>query len=340
MCRKFGKYLGASRPGVHPPFSKGGSGGISSRPGRQIPLCPPLPKGDSWGEASEGGRSPPPSVLALREESAVGARGLRHRIARFVLQHYTRVLVPCAIVIVWQVASTSGWLDPRFVPPASTVVRSWAQWIFSTPTVDPYTGTWLLHARNSAYRVLVGFGIAASVGVALGVLIGWFRLAANCIDPVIQMLRPIPISAWVPFAVIFFGIRDPSAFFLIALGAFFPVVVNTAAGVQRTPTMLVRAARMLGIRPYMLLPRVVIPAALPSIFTGLRLGIGIAWVLVIVAEMLAVKSGLGFAMWDAYYFLRMYIIIAAMLSVGLLGFLCDRINIAISQWALRWTRGL
>jgi NitT/TauT family transport system permease protein len=144
----------------------------------------------------------------------------------------------------------------------------------------------------------------------------------------------------VPFAVIFFGIRDPSAFFLIALGAFFPVVVNTAAGVQRTPALLVRAARMLGTRRHMLLPRVVVPAALPSIFTGLRLGIGIAWVLVIVAEMLAVKSGLGFAMWDAYYFLRMDIIIVSMLSVGLLGFLCDRVIIGISQWTLRWSRGL
>ncbi len=255
-------------------------------------------------------------------------------------RHALRVAMPLAIVLGWQLASTRGWLDPRFVPPPTTVLQAWGQWIFAAPTGDPYTGTWLMHARNSAYRVLVGFGIAATVGVALGVLVGWFRVAADCIDPVIQILRPIPISAWVPFAVVFFGIRDPSAFFLIALGAFFPVVVNTAAGVARTPTMLVRAARMLGIRRHMLLPRVVIPASLPSIFTGLRLGIGIAWVLVIVAEMLAVKSGLGFAMWDAYYFLRMDIIIAAMLSVGLLGFLCDRIIVAVSQRALRWSRGL
>jgi NitT/TauT family transport system permease protein len=260
--------------------------------------------------------------------------------SRVARRNGLRVVVPAAIVVLWQLATTWGWLDARFVPPPTTVLRSWATWIFATPTGDPYTGTWLRHAGNSAYRVLVGFAIAASVGVVLGVLIGWFRLVADCLDPVIQMLRPIPISAWVPFAVIFFGIRDPSAFFLIALGAFFPVVVNTAAGVQRTPALLVRAARMLGTRRHMLLPRVVVPAALPSIFTGLRLGIGIAWVLVIVAEMLAVKSGLGFAMWDAYYFLRMDIIIVSMLSVGLLGFLCDRVIIGISQWTLRWSRGL
>jgi NitT/TauT family transport system permease protein len=140
--------------------------------------------------------------------------------------------------------------------------------------------------------------------------------------------------------VIFFGIHDGSAFFLIALGSFFPIVVNTAAGVQRTPLMLVRAARMLGIRPHMLLPRVILPAALPSIFTGLRIGIGLAWVLVVVAEMLAVKSGLGFVMWDAYYFVRMDIIIAAMLSVGFLGFVCDRLLLLSSGYLLRWSRGL
>jgi NitT/TauT family transport system permease protein len=162
----------------------------------------------------------------------------------------------------------------------------------------------------------------------------------DLLDPIIQMLRPIPITAWVPFAVIFFGIRDGSAFFLIALGAFFPIVVNTATGVAGTPKMLVRAAHMLGIRRYMLLPRVVLPSALSFILTGLRLGMGLAWVLVIVAEMLAVKSGLGFAMWDAYYFLRMDIIIGAMLSVGLLGFLSDLLIKAASWWLLRWSRGL
>src|SRR3954470_8153506 len=140
-----------------------------------------------------------------------------------------------------------------------------------------------MHAGNSTYRVTIGFLLASASGVLIGCLIGWFRLFSDLIDPIIQVLRPIPITAWVPFAVIFFGIRDGSAFFLIALGAFFPIVVNTASGVASTPKLLVRAARMLGIRPYMLLPRVVLPSAMPFVFTGLRLGIGLAWVLVIVA---------------------------------------------------------
>jgi NitT/TauT family transport system permease protein len=251
-----------------------------------------------------------------------------------------RLIGPAAVVALWYIASMAGWLDPRFVPSPVTVAESLYHWIFAKRDGEPYTGTWFTHAGNSIYRVLIGFAIASILGVIIGTLIGWFRLFSQLVDPIIQILRPIPITSWVPFAVIFFGIRDPSALFLIALGAFFPIVVNTAAGVSGTPTMLVRAARMLGIRPHMLLLRVVIPSALPYIFTGLRLGIGLAWVLVIVAEMLAVKSGLGFAMWDAYYFLRMDIIIAAMLSVGLLGFFSDLIVLWISRWILRWNRGL
>jgi NitT/TauT family transport system permease protein len=253
---------------------------------------------------------------------------------------FRRIIGPVLVLVLWYLAATHGWLDTRFVPSPVTVLRSMQEWMFGQVGATPYSGTWLQHTLNSSYRVFGGFLIAAVVGVVLGCLIGWFRLVSDLIDPIIQVMRPIPITSWVPFAVIFFGIRDASAFFLIALGAFFPIVVNTAAGVAGTPRLLIRAARMLGIRPYMILPRVVIPAAMPFIFTGLRLGIGLAWVLVIVAEMLAVKSGLGFVMWDAYYFLRMDIIIAAMLSVGALGFLSDLAIRLIGRWVLRWSHGL
>lgn len=251
-----------------------------------------------------------------------------------------RVIGPLIFLALWHLASTYGWVDARFVPTPATVLHTLNEWMFGTVGETPNSGTWFYHAGNSAYRVFGGFLIAAVLGVLIGCLIGWFRLVFDLLDPVIQIMRPIPITAWVPFAVIFFGIRDASAFFLIALGAFFPIVVNTAAGVAGTPKLLVRAARMLGIRSYMILPRVVLPAAMPYIFTGLRLGIGLAWVLVIVAEMLAVKSGLGFAMWDAYYFLRLDVIIAAMLSVGFLGFISDLVIKLIARWVLRWSQGL
>jgi NitT/TauT family transport system permease protein len=188
----------------------------------------------------------------------------------------------------------------------------------------------------SARRVLEGFLLAAVVGIPLGLLIGWNRLVAKVVDPSIQLLRPVPITAWLPFSIAVFGIYDTSALFLIGLGAFYPIVVNTTHGVRDTNLLLLRAARMLGAGPGTILTKVVFRSALPSIFTGLRLGIGVAWTAVIVAEMIAVKSGLGYVLWDAYYVGRMDICVATMFSVGLLGFVSDRLIQLLSRWLLRW----
>ena len=252
-----------------------------------------------------------------------------------------KLLVPIALVVLWEVAASAGMVDVRFIPAPTKVLAAWYQWIFGTQKTlgDPYVGTWALHALQSAYRVLLGFVFAAAVGILLGVLIGYFRLFGELVDPLLQILRPIPITAWVPFAVIFFGIQTPSAVFLIALGAFFPIVVNTTAGVNRVPRSLIRAAQMLGTPNLKLLPRVILPAALPSIFTGLRVGFGMAWVLVVVSEMLAVKGGLGYVLWDSYYYMRMDIIIAAMLSIGLLGFVSDWLILQFGNHVVRWNEG-
>jgi NitT/TauT family transport system permease protein len=188
----------------------------------------------------------------------------------------------------------------------------------------------------SSRRVLQGFALAATLGIPLGLLIGWNRLVAQVVDATVQLLRPVPITAWLPFSIAVFGIYDTSALFLIGLGAFYPIVVNTTHGVRDTNLLLIRAARMLGARERTVLTRVVLPSAMPSIFTGLRLGVGVAWTAVIVAEMIAVKSGLGYVLWDAYYVGRMDICVATMFSVGLLGFLSDRILLALSRLVLRW----
>lgn len=252
-----------------------------------------------------------------------------------------KALVPIAVIVLWEVVIRMGYVDSPFVPAPSKVLTSWYAWIFGggPQTADPYVGTWVTHATQSTYRVLIGFAIAAVIGIVMGILVGYFKIFEDLFDPLIQLLRPIPITAWLPFAVIFFGIQTGSAVFLIALGAFFPIVVNATAGVNRVPRLLIRAAQTLGAPRLHILPRVIFPAALPSIFTGLRIGLGMAWVLVIVSEMLAVKGGLGFVLWDSYYYLRMDVIVAAMLSVGLLGFLSDRIMIGLSNYLLRWNEG-
>jgi NitT/TauT family transport system permease protein len=248
------------------------------------------------------------------------------------------LILPCSFLLVWELASWARWLSPALVPPPSLIVKSWYVWIFgkSEHLLSLYTGTWLSSVLFSTRRVTEGFLIAAATGISLGILVGWYRPIAQLIDPSIQMIRPIPITAWVPFAIALFGIRDWSSIFLISLGAFFPIVVNTTHGVRDSNKTLIRAARMLGFTSRQVIYKVVLPSALPSIFTGLRLGIGMAWVCVIVSEMVAVKSGLGYVLWDGYYLGRMDIIVAAMVSIGLLGFLSDRLIILLGSRVLRW----
>ena len=141
------------------------------------------------------------------------------------------------------------------------------------------------------------------------------------------------MTAWVPFTFIFFGISPVAAISLIFVAALFPILVNTTAGAHSVSVALLRAGKMLGASETYLLRRVVLPSALPNIFTGLRLGIGMAWVAVIVAEMIGVKSGLGYILWQAYYWNRMDMLICTVLTIGVLGFLSDRMwHVATRAW--------
>jgi NitT/TauT family transport system permease protein len=247
-------------------------------------------------------------------------------------------VLPALLVALWHFAVELHWVAEGIIPSPAQVLRSWHTWIFGSTTamLSPYSGTWVDNVLYSSRRVLQGFGLATLVAVPLGLMIGWNRFAARVVDPTIQLLRPVPITAWLPFAIAVFGIYDASALFLIGLGAFYPIVVNTTHGVRDTNLLLLRAARMMGAGERTILTKVVFRSALPSIFTGLRLGIGIAWTAVIVAEMIAVKSGLGYVLWDAYYVGRMDICVATMFSVGLLGFFSDRALQLLSRVVLKW----
>ena len=246
--------------------------------------------------------------------------------------------LPALLLVAWEAAGRAALVPPGILPAPSQVFAAWNLWAFGTPGfgLNPYVGTWVETVWFSMGRVFRGFACAVLVGVPLGVLIGWSRFVARSIDPLIQGLRPIPITAWLPFAIAVFGIRDAGAVFLIGLGAFFPIVVNSAAGARDCPKNLVRAALMMGATQRQLLLRVVVPNAAPNIFVGMRLGMGIAWTAVIVAEIVAVKSGLGYVLWDAYYVGRMDVVIADMISIGVFGFLSDQVLVAIGHRVLAW----
>jgi NitT/TauT family transport system permease protein len=248
------------------------------------------------------------------------------------------IALPVLLVSLWEIAGREEWIAEGLLPRPSTILATWRVWAFGSGGfgLNPYSGTWGATVLFSARRVLLGFLVAVAVGVPIGIFIGWSRLTARMVDPLIQGLRPIPITAWLPFSIAVFGIRDQGAVFLIALGAFYPIVVNATQGARDIRLNLVRAAAMMGAGQRDLLLRVVFPNALPSIMTGMRLGLGVAWTAVIVAEIVAVKSGLGYVLWDAYYVGRMDVVLADMISIGLAGFLSDRLMLALSGLVLRW----
>jgi NitT/TauT family transport system permease protein len=178
--------------------------------------------------------------------------------------------------------------------------------------------------QDSLRRVVIGFGTAAVLGIPLGLTLGWYPEANQVVNPVIQILRPISPIAWIPVAILFLGIGDHAATSLIFLGAFFPIVVSCVDGVNNVPSVFRRAGRNFGLSPLQLLGRVVFPAALPQIIVGLRIAFGIAWLVVVAAEMVAVDSGLGYLIIDSRNSGKRYdLVMAAMLLIGIIGLALD-----------------
>jgi NitT/TauT family transport system permease protein len=246
---------------------------------------------------------------------------------------------PVAVLVLWQVFSQIGFVRRNVLPPPSDVIAVWYDLVTgATDVAARYSGTWLDHAWASIWRVFIGFAWGVALGIFLGLLIGLSRVMERTFDPTIQVLRNIPVTAWVPLSLVFFGIGNAPAIFLIGLGAFFPTVINTTHGVRQINITLYKSAQMMGANDRELLTRVVLPAAMPSILTGVRLSMGIAWVLVVVAEILAVRSGLGYLLNDAYLFYRNDVVIAAMLSIGLLGFFSDQLVVLLRDYILAWNR--
>ncbi|GAC1670004.1 MAG: ABC transporter permease [Candidatus Acidiferrum sp.] len=177
---------------------------------------------------------------------------------------------------------------------------------------------------DSLRRVAIGFGAGALVGIPLGLTLGWYPAANQVVNPVLQILRPISPIAWIPVAILFFGIGDSAAVFLIFLGAFFPIVVACVSGVSNVPAVFRRAGRNFGLSRTQILWRVVVPSALPHILIGLRIALGVAWLVVVAAEMIAVDSGLGYLVIDSRNSGKRYdLVVAAMLLIGLIGLALD-----------------
>jgi len=258
-------------------------------------------------------------------------------------------LVPCAVLAIWQWISTSGWVSPQILPAPTAVLTRWVAYLLPLQPFDPqqsgyiawlFSGELLHDASASLYRVMIGFLIGAGLALPLGLAMGASDRIYKLFNPLIQVLRPIPPIAFIPLSILWFGLGNPPAFFLITLGAFFPVLMNTIAGVRHVDAIYIRAARSLGANQTTLFMRVMLPAAAPYILAGARIGIGTAFIVVIVAEMIAVNSGLGYRILEAREFFWSDKIIAGMITIGLLGLAIDTFMNRLNTRLLRWHRGM
>jgi NitT/TauT family transport system permease protein len=244
-------------------------------------------------------------------------------------------IVPGLLLLLWHIATTRRWT--RLIPTPAETAEYMVDFAIGGIYDDAFSATLHIHLLASMSRVYGGFLLAAMVALPIGLLIGRIPIARQTLDPFFQLMRPIPVTAWLPLSMILFGLGAKSAFSLVFLGAFYPILLNTIFGVKNVDPKLFEAASMLGCRGNAQFFRVVLPAALPSIFTGLRLGLGLAWFVIVVGEMTGVPQGLGAVIMDGRTLSRTELVICGMIVIGIVGYLSDRVVMMIGNYLLRWS---
>ena len=245
------------------------------------------------------------------------------------------LLLPFFVLLLWQILSTLRFFPPYKIPSPIEILIS-----LKTLLIDGLPPGYLLHrhAMESLFRVFSGFLIASLLAIPIGILMGWSQKLRKLLTPFIEVIRPIPPLAWIPIAIIWFGIGIKSAAFIIFLGAFFPILLNTISGVLTLDERLVEATKVLGAKERHILMKVLAPGSLPSIWTGLRIGLGIAWMTLVAAEFTGVKSGygLGYLIMIARDIQRPDQVVAGMVTIGFIGYGLDAISRYLESRLLKW----
>ncbi len=237
-------------------------------------------------------------------------------------------LVPLGLLLAWQCASQTGWLSSRILPAPLAVAK--AAWTLSA------SGELWLHLRTSLWRALSSFAVGGGLGLALGLLTGSFKSAETLLDTTLQMIRNIPALALIPLVILWFGIDESAKLFLVSVGVFFPIYLNTFHGIRTVDKGLIEMAKSYGLSGWPLYRDVILPGALPSILVGVRFSLGLVWVLLIVAETISAQSGIGYMTMNAREFLQTDIVVVGILLYALLGKLADVLSRALERYWLRW----
>ena len=237
-------------------------------------------------------------------------------------------ILPLLLLAAWQLSAQAGWLSSRVLPAPWAVLQAF--WTLAA------SGELWVHLRTSLWRALSGFAVGAGAGLLLGLLTGSFRRAETLLDTTLQMVRNIPALALIPLVILWFGIDEAAKLFLLAVGVFFPVYLNTFHGIRSADQDLIEMARSYGLSGWPLYRDVILPAALPSILVGVRFSLGLVWVLLIVAETISAQAGIGYMTMNAREFLQTDVVLVGILLYALLGKLADLLARAMESYFLRW----
>jgi NitT/TauT family transport system permease protein len=248
------------------------------------------------------------------------------------MRFYIKLISPIIFVLVWEILAiliNNAFILPRVGPILEVLIH---------PFVDIQgSGSLVENAAISLTRVTTGFLLGALVAIPAGVMMGRFSMLDQIVDPLIQLLRPIPPIAWIPLALAWFKIGFASIVFIIFIGALFPILLNTIDGVKRVNRTWIEASTMFGATELQTLGKVILPASMPTIWTGLRVGFGIAWMSVVAAEMLpGTSSGLGYLIIYSYNFGQLQVTVAGMVVIGLIGLFVDTLLRSIEKRRFAW----
>lgn len=265
------------------------------------------------------------SEVGGAEEKPAGRPETVTRKRRFLLPGLDRLILPLIVFAIafglWEAVSQT--IAPMLPGPIKTFVKSWdliRDPFFDRGPNDKGLGWQLLYSLG---RVAVGFGLAAAVGIPVGFLVGAVPAFHRAVNPLIQILRPISPLAWLPIGLATFKAANPAAYFVIFITAIWPIILNTSFGVQKIPADYISVARVLKLSPWRRFTKILLPATLPYTFTGLKISIGIAWLVIVAAEMLTGGIGIGFFVWDEWNNLSLEHIILAIFVIGLVGLILD-----------------
>jgi sulfonate transport system permease protein len=272
----------------------------------------------------------PEATVADTARTSAHASSRRARSSRFTLLGNSLIgfILPLSVLVAWYFLSMSGMIKPFLLPPPTTVA--------STIWNLAISGRLAIDLEASVLRWVVGFILGGGLGLLLGSWVGLSRLAERVFDTSVQMLRTVPFLAMAPLLIIWFGLDEAPKITVVALAGFFPVYINTFAGIRNVDRKLIEVAQVYQLSSVEMLVRVIIPAALPAVFTGVRYGLSVAWLGLVVAELMGATRGLGFMLIEGREFVRIDVVVAGILMFSVVGKIVDTFVRLLEARFLRW----